>query len=177
MLPLGLAALAVACVSPRIQVVDQRTALENQVLGSYRELDRDLQLLSSVRAGRGSGPSGSSSQLRRQALRARQEMIFLRDDVDELKSLGCLGEDNHGLLALRPCPREEQAEVAQRLAEVTRRINAARRLLLRFVVAASPDLTAADLPQVIKAFVRLQRERAASGHWWQDDAGHWHRRR
>ncbi|RLB56894.1 MAG: hypothetical protein DRI34_08465 [Deltaproteobacteria bacterium] len=171
-----LAAGPLGCVSPRIQVVDQRTALENQILGSYRELDRDMQLLSSVRSGPGPGKTGTSEP-RRRALRARQEMIFLRDDVDELKALGCLGEGNRGRLLPRPCRRAAEGDLARRLAEVARRVNAARQVVLRFVVATSPDLTEADLPQVIEAFVRLQREHAASGHWWQDDAGTWQRRR
>lgn len=169
-------ALGAGCVSAQIQVVDERTALENQILGSYEELDRDLQLVASVRAvdetGKRKGPP-SFSQIRAQAVAARQTQRFQLDDVQELKTAGCLGEGADGLLASRPCPSGNQEQVARRIARTVAAENAARKVLLLFVVTTSPDLTEDDTDKLARAWARLNRDRAEKGHWIQDDAGAW----
>ena len=72
-----------SCVSPTIQVVDERTALENQILGSFEELEQDISLLASVRSDDSpeSGPAlPRFSDIRNQAIQARQTQQFNRDD-------------------------------------------------------------------------------------------------
>lgn len=168
-----------SCVSARINVVDERTALENQILGGYQELDRDLQLVASVRAADGSSPAGRTSafsELRARAVRARQTQQLNRDDIDELKHLGCLGEASDGLLATRPCEAISDSSVPERTKRVIEAENAARKLIVEFVVATSPDLSQADLPQIVRAYTRLQQEQSKSGEWIQDSSGQWLRK-
>lgn len=171
--------LAAGCVSAQIQVVDERTALENQILGSYEELDRDLQLVASVRAvdeqGARRGPP-RFSDIRAQAVAARQTQQFNLDDVMELKAKGCLGEGNDGLLAARPCQAAAAAQVAERIARMVAAENQSRKVLLLFVVTTSPDLTEKDSAELARAWARLNRERAAPGHWVQAADGQWARK-
>ena len=106
----GLAVLISGCVSAKINVVGERTALENQILGSYEELDRDMQLLASVRAVDAQGKTHqpqSYTQERRQAILARQTQQFNRDDIDELKQAGCIGETQDGSRDSRPTSSKE----------------------------------------------------------------------
>jgi uncharacterized protein YdbL (DUF1318 family) len=164
------------CVSAKINVVDERTALENQILGSYEELDRDMQLLASVRAVDSSGktqPPPSYTQERQQAIVARQTQQFNQDDIDELKKAGCIGEAKDGILAARPCDRSSDKSVAERLERLIASENQARGVILRFAVTTSPDLTEKDLPQVTEAYARMQREKARTGEWIQQPAGEW----
>ena len=176
----GLTALILsACVSAKINVVDERTALENQILGSYEDLDRDLQMVASVRAVDTEGqskPVPNFHQVRQQAIEARQTQQFNRDDVDELKGAGCLGEGADGLLKARDCPDGAKPDVAQRVERMLKSENACRQVLLDFVVTTSPDLTRTDQPQVQKAYARMNREAAAPGHWIQQDDGKWIRK-
>ncbi len=176
-LGLGLCLLGgAACVEARIQVVDERTALENQILGAYEELDRDLQLVASVRAVDADGkarPPPRLSDVRQRAVQARQTQQFNRDDLEELARQGCLGEGQDGLLALRPCPAQADTATAARLERLLAAENEARRMLLEFVISTSPDLTRADLPQLQEAAARSQRERAPAGAWLQDEDGAW----
>jgi len=164
------------CVTPRIAVVDERTALENQILGSYEELDRNLQLIASVRAlgQENQAPqAGDFVKIRRQAIQARQTQQFNRDDVVELKKASCLGEGKDGLLAVRPCPGPDDPKAKDRLASLLGAENRARSVLWRFIVATNPDLSDQDLPQVIETFARLQREAARAGEWVQGVDGTW----
>ena len=167
------------CVSAKINVVDERTALENQILGSYEELDRDMQLLASVRAVDSEGktqPPPSYTQQRRQAIVARQTQQFNRDDIDELKKAGCIGETKDGTLAARSCERSSDQTVAARLERLISSENQARAVILRFAVTTSPDLTEKDLPQVTEAYARMQREKAKTGEWIQQPSGKWVRK-
>ena len=175
----GLAVLISGCVSAKINVVGERTALENQILGSYEELDRDMQLLASVRAVDAEGKTRqpqSYTQERRQAILARQTQQFNRDDIDELKQAGCIGEAQDGTLKARPCERSSDPAVAGRLLRLIASENQARGVILRFAVTVSPDLTEKDLPQVIEAYARMQREKAQSGEWIQQPDGKWVRK-
>jgi hypothetical protein len=166
--------LIVGCVSARISVVDERTALENQILGSYQELDRELLLVASVRSEPTDGAAVPDfTALRQEAIRARQTQQFNRDDREELLGVGCLGEGNDGLLSGHPCDQAAEPAVAARIARLVESDNAARRTLWRFVVTASPDLTPKDLPEVVSAFVRLQQEQAKPGTWIQETSGEW----
>jgi uncharacterized protein YdbL (DUF1318 family) len=166
------------CVSARINVVDERTALENQILGSYEELDRDMQLLASVRAVDAAGKTRqpqSYTKQRRRAILARQTQQFNRDDIDELKQAGCIGEAQDGSLKARPCERSSDPATAERLQRLLASENQARGIILRFAITASPDLTDRDLPQVIAAYARMQREKAREGEWIQKPDGGWKR--
>ncbi len=173
---LPLALLFWGCVTPKIAVVDERTALENQILGSYEELDRNLQLIASVRAldpGQQAAQANGFVKMRSEAILARQTQQFNRDDVVELKKAGCLGEGKDGMLAVRPCPGPEESKGKERLSSLLSAENRARSVLWRFIVATNPDLSDRDLPQVIETFSRLQREAASSGEWIQGADGSW----
>src|SRR5687768_18459876 len=98
-LTICLAGLLPACTFS-FELTSQRTALENQVMGSYRELEDDLVLISSVRGETTGGKTVSTRQ--KKALDARQNQEFNRDDVDELKLKGLLGETNDGKHVLLP---------------------------------------------------------------------------
>jgi hypothetical protein len=162
------------CVSAKIAVVDERTALENQILGSYEELDRDLQLIASVRSSDDSGRAGGAaafSRIRERAIQARQTQQFNQDDVDELKAAGCLGEVHDGTLAARDCPDGSDPRVRDRIDRLVTTENDARRTILQFIVTASPDLTEKDLPQVVTTYARMQRNKVKKGEWVRESAG------
>jgi hypothetical protein len=164
------------CVSAKITVIDERTALENQILGSYEELDRDLQLAASVRSADEPTLLTQAAGLppvRDLAIKARRDQQFFRDDIDEMKKAGCLGETNVGTIAARPCPSANESGIGERIKRLIDTENHAREVLMRFIVTVSPDLTEKDLTQVIQTFSRIQRENAEAGTWIQNDNGEW----
>lgn len=170
---LAVAALTQACTF-NFEVTTQRTALENQVMGSYKELEDDLVLMSAVRAPKG---GAAASPYRQRALDARQNQDFNRDDLDELKTLGVLGETNDGTVALLPKNvAKVDAKDANLAATLVQEENRDREVIWRRIIESNQNLSMKDLPEVRKTYAKMQRESASTGHWYQDEAGGWMQR-
>ena len=80
-------------------MVSERTALENQVLGSYNSLSQDVLLVASVRGvdplGRIKTPPRKSRE-HQNTVEAVETIAFNADDVDFFKRLRWVGENNQG---------------------------------------------------------------------------------
>jgi uncharacterized protein YdbL (DUF1318 family) len=168
-----------------VNVVSERTALENQVLGSYNALTQDVLLVASVR---GVDPSGAvktapkKSREHRNAVEAVETLAFHGDDVDAFKRLGWVGEDNQGRLAPFPLKREKVPDDLQAFSArygqaefdaVVAQVNKARDAVMQRVVDTNPDLTDKDLPRIRSIFARINRENALSGEKIQQEDGAW----
>jgi uncharacterized protein YdbL (DUF1318 family) len=177
-------ALGCTLAEVKVEVVGDRTALENQVLGTYNALDREMLLVASVRGVDSSGELREAprrSQEHRDSVLALQTLSFHQDDVDAFARLGWVGEGADGLLA----PFEQGREAPEDLREfveryspaefqsVVARVNEAREQVMARVVALNPDLTAADLPEVRRVFGRLNTDNAPSGVKVQHPDGSW----
>ncbi len=168
-----------------VNVVSERTALENQVLGSYNALTQDVLLVASVR---GVDPSGviktapKKSREHQNAVEAVETLAFHGDDVDAFKRLGWVGEDNQGRLATFPLQREKVPDDLQAFSAryqqpefdaVVAQVNKARDAVMQRVVDTNPDLTDKDLPRIRSIFARINRENALSGEKIQQEDGSW----
>lgn len=187
-LALALAGAAAAgCTLARVQVdvVSERTALENQVLGTYNALDAEMHQVASVRgvdsSGRIRNPPPRSREARDAGL-ALQVMAFHEDDVAAFKRLGWVGETADGLLESFPrapgSAPPELADFAARISEeelrsVVAEVNRARILVMGRVVEVNEDLTAEDLPRVQRVFGRLNADNALPGERVQLSDGTW----
>lgn len=169
----------------RVNVVSERTALENQVLGSYNSLDQELLLVASVR---GVDPLGRirtpprRSRDHRDALEGMQVMAFHADDVETFKRLGWVGENNEGLLTTFPMekasiPDDLKGFAAQYKEEefrsVVKEVNAARERIMLRVVEINGNFTKEDLPSIRKVFGKLNMENALPGEKVQKEDGTW----
>ncbi|NMB75934.1 MAG: hypothetical protein GYA21_12500 [Myxococcales bacterium] len=163
-----------SCVSARINVVDERTALENQILGRYQELDESLLQLASVRGGQDEGWTPEQASVRDAAIRARRVQRFVQDDVDELLRLGCLGEGRTARLVPRACDEAgKDPKLEERIQRVARLENEARQAILIFVIETTPEFSRKDLPRLESAWARLRAEQAPAGTWLEDPDGAW----
>lgn len=169
----------------RVNVVSERTALENQVLGSYNALSRDVLLVASVR---GVDPMGRiqtpprKSRGQREAMEAVQVISFHADDVDAFKRLGWIGENNEGLLTTFPRSKENVQEDLKEFVErygeeefmsVVKEVNAAREVVMGRVVETNENFTDADRPKIRRVFGKLNRESALPGEKIQTETGSW----
>lgn len=85
-------------------------------------------------------------------------------------SQGCAGENNQGLVEVRPgatCP-----------ANVPALLNAENRdrLFIYRTLVQQNNMAPSELPRVQAAFGKVHRERAPAGAWVQDESGRWSRK-
>jgi len=156
------------CLSVKPVVLDRKTQLENQILGTFQRLEQDLVLASSVR---GAPAARRLSPLQREALEALMIREFNRDDVEELKAKLVVGEANNGLLAVLVTPKD--AAEARRVKRLVQEENHGRLVIMKRVIQLSRDLQAKDLPLVRDIFYRLNVQTIRPGEMLQQKDGKW----
>ena len=83
----GVVGLLAGCGGPLVgvTVVDERTALENQILGTYEELNQEVLLVASVRYIDAKGKLKKTAEVppgKKKVIRAIQRASFNKDDID-----------------------------------------------------------------------------------------------
>ena len=169
----------------KVEMLSERTALENQVLGAYNALDSQMLLAASVRGVDSSGnisrpPEQSREQ--EETIQAMQIIDFHVDDLDRFKRLGWVGENNQGLIEPfdmdRDAVPEDLKEFAQRYSAeefdyVIQKINESREKIMMRVIYMNEDLRESDLPEVRTIFAKINAEKARPGEKIQDRDGTW----
>lgn len=168
-----------------VNVIGERTALENQVLGTYNALDRDMLMVASVRGVDVSGavrPAPRHSREHEDAVAAMQLLDFHGDDIRNMKQLGWVGENREGLLTSFDM-RKQQApddlsDFANRISAaefdmIVRQTNAARKVIMQRVIDMNDNLGPGDLPRVRGIFADLNAEKALAGDKIQAVDGSW----
>jgi hypothetical protein len=164
-------------VDVNVTVVDQKTALENQILGSYEELGNEMMLLASVRSVDEEGKLKTVAEIppgKMKALRAMQRQEFNRDDIQTFKASGCAGENNQGLLIYFDCDRGKKDARFNTFAQaIIAEENADRLTILNRTIATSESFSESDLPKVQKIFASLNRDNAKKGDKIQLEDNSW----
>lgn len=179
-LGLGTAILLSACgklIDVNVTVVDQKTALENQILGSYEELGNEMVLLASVRSMDENGKLKTVAEIppgKKRAIRAMQRVEFNRDDIQMFKKRGCAGEANDGRLKFFKCPKAATDPKFEKFAQtLIKEENEDRSVILQRIIATNIDLSEADLPEVWKVYASLNRNNSQPGDKIQMEDGSW----
>lgn len=169
--------LVVGCGGPLVgvTVVDERTALENQVLGTYEELNQEVLLVASVRYIDPKGQLQKAPEVppgKKTVIRALQRASFNKDDIDQYKEQGVLGENNQGGITL--LAPDKIAPVQLPFVEnLVQEENADREVVMGRVIETNEKLSEKDLPRVKKMFAALNRDKASTGHMVQSEGGKW----
>ncbi|MBC8284111.1 MAG: DUF1318 domain-containing protein [Nitrospinae bacterium] len=164
-------------VDVNVTIVDQKTALENQILGSYEELGNEVLLLASVRSVDEEGklkPVIEIPKGKREALRAMQRQEFNHDDIQEFKRTLCAGEGNDGLLKYIDNERTlKDPKFKEFVMAIIKEENEDRLTVLKRIVATNENFSENDLPKVQKISASLNRDNALAGEKIQSDEGKW----
>jgi len=161
-----------------VTVVDEKTALENQVLGTYQELSQEVLLVASVRyidpegklVARAALPPGKET-----AIRAMQRSAFNKDDIDRLKAEGILGENNEGGITI-VSPDKIAPDHHAFVRNLVEEENTDREVLMQRILATNEKLTQQDMPKIRRTFAALNRDRARPGDFMQLEEGQWIRK-
>jgi len=168
-----------------VNVVSERTSLENQVLGTYNTINDDLLLVASVRGVSPSGkiaPAPQRTPEQETAVRALETVSFHADDIEAFKRLGWIGEGRDGLLAAFPRTQPKSGSSDQAFAatysdgefrQVLDQVNKARDVLMLRVIQTNENFTAQDLPEIRRVFARINQQNSPPGSKVQKDDGTW----
>ena len=177
MLVLVLAGCGGKLVDINVTIVDQKTALENQILGSFEELSNEVLLLASVRSVDEEGKLKPATEIPKgklRALRAMQRQEFNRDDIQEFKQTLCAGEGNDGTLKFFDNARTKTDAKFKEFAEaIIAEENEDRLIILQRIVATNENFTEQDLPKIRKISASLNRDNAKPGEKIQQENGDW----
>lgn len=182
-----LTAFIMGCTLAKVEVnvVSERTSLENQVLGSYNSLTDDVLLVASVRGvdplGNIESPPRRSMQYQ-EAMDAVQTVAFHEDDIEVFKLLKWAGENRDGFLSPFPIgetdvPKDLKEFAAQYSREefenILREVNSARKIVMRQVIDTNENFSNEDLPKIQGVFGRINIENALPGERVQKEDGTW----
>ncbi len=155
-----------------VEMLSERTALENQVLGSYNALDSQMLLVASVRGVDTSGnitPPPRHSRDYKNAIKAMQVLDFHADDLELFKRLGWVGENNQGLVEAFPMDvsdiPENLKDTAARYSKdefnfIISKINESRKQIMQRVIDMNENLTESDFVKISHIFGKLNAENA-----------------
>ena len=177
MLVLVLAGCGGKLVDINMTIVDQKTALENQILGSFEELSNEVLLLASVRSIDEEGKLKPVTEIPKgklRALRAMQRQEFNRDDIQEFKQTLCAGKGNDGTLKFFDNARTKTDAKFKEFAEaIIAEENEDRLIILQRIVATNENFTEQDLPKIREISASLNRDNAKPGEKIQQENGDW----
>ena len=187
MIIIGVSGCALAKVN--VEVLSERTALENQVLGTYNALDREMLLVASVRGVDSEGnikPSRPKSREQQDAISAIQLIDFHSDDISNFKKLQWVGENNTGMLEKFTMDKESIPNDLQKFSgrfsnaefsSIIDQVNSARMVIMQRVIDMNENLRDEDMPEVRKIFAKLNVDNALSGEKIQNENGEWYEKR
>ncbi|HPI13576.1 MAG TPA: DUF1318 domain-containing protein [Spirochaetota bacterium] len=166
---------------PDIHLTGEKTVIERQIVGDYRELERDAWIVSSVKTdvARSRGPAvvmGGDEAL----LRAVKIREFNEAKLRAYKDEGAVGEANTGLAVYMPQKRyESEAKEIAALLRLIEDENAARRTIFERSVAraATGEPSRRDIDAFGAAFAEEQAAMARKNDWVQDKTGKWVRKK
>ena len=163
--------------TPEMKFTGEKTALENQILGTYQQVEEDVWMVASVRA---ANPDSqiTLSEEKRTVLTAIQNREFNKDDVEEFRRDGVAGESANGYLEIRPHERVNTDPEYKKLVErIVEEENRDRKIIMQRIIDINPNIQASDQAEVEKVFAKLNQDSAKPGEWIQLAGGEWVRKK
>ena len=160
---------------PDIHLTGEKTVIESQIVGDYREIEKNAWIISSVKTNVvAPGTIAKSSDpvlFREMSLRDS-----IKDDVRKHKDSGALGEDRNGLLSYRQTRRyEDDPGMKSKLSSLMDKENRARSAIFRRVLELSGIRNPSEeqVRSMGRHFAGEQRAMAKRNDWVQEDSGKW----
>ncbi len=176
-----------ACFMPEIKVemVGERTSLENQILGTYNAIDREMLLVASVRGVDSEGniaekPAHTGDY--KDAIKAMQLLDFHSDDLHIFKVLGWAGENLEGKITKFEI-KKDQVPVqysdfsdkysTDQFNEVVFQVNNSRETIIIHTCSLNETISKDQIADVRKIFGKLNIRNAEKGEKIQIEDGSW----
>jgi len=165
--------LSCSVKAPEVNITGEKTALENQVIGTYREIEQDAWTLASVRSATPNQQPTMSPEKKR-VFEAVQGRKFNKDDIDEFKKAEIVGENNRGLLEIRDAKKlDADADLKNRVINIVETENKYREIIMERVILLNEQAAQAGSENVSRIFSKINQDNSAAGTWMQTDDAQW----
>ncbi len=159
--------------APEVNITGEKTALENQVIGTYQQIEEDVWTVTSVRSANTTGQPAMSAEKKR-VLEAVQGRKFNKDDIDEFLKMELVGENNRGLIEIRDQERlNNDAELNNRVAQIVASENEYRKIIMDRIILLNEQAANAGEENVARIFSKMNQDSAMPGTWIQSESGEW----
>jgi uncharacterized protein YdbL (DUF1318 family) len=159
--------------APEVRVTGEKTALEREVIGTYHQMREDTWMIASTRSV-AEDTTADVSPEKKQVLEALREQEYNKDDIDEFKRKGYVGENNQSFLDIRPSESlESDAETKKLVEEIVSEENRDREAIMGRVIELNESLKKAVREEVLVIFARMHQENSPQGTWVQQPEGKW----
>ncbi|MBN1542106.1 DUF1318 domain-containing protein [candidate division KSB1 bacterium] len=165
-------ALCLGCSikAPEIVVTGEKTALENQMLGRFENIESANDVIASTRS-IDPLPEGYTSS---SVLEAIENQRLRRDELDELKRQHLVGEANDGFLAVINSERYEKDPILQdRVDRLVAQENNDRRTVFSRILTLYGAESAKNDSAIRQQLVRLYADDSQAGTMVQMPGGEW----
>jgi hypothetical protein len=171
----------IGIVPPKIHITGEKTVIERQIIGEYRELEKDAWIISSIRTtvqrSQGSNTATASDPELFKAMKIRE---FHFDKIREYKNEGALGESNTGYAAYIKISKYEDSESERNvLLKVIDEENKARKIIFTKAIQNVKNEKPQDesIGTLGKIFAGDQAASSLKNDWIQDKNGQWQRKK
>ena len=159
--------------APEVKVTGEKTALENQVIGTYAEIEQDAWTLASVRSTK-PGQQPKMPAEKKKVFEAVQGRKFNKDDIDEFKKAEIVGETNLGLLEIRNHQKfESDPDLKNRVTKIVETENSYRQIIMDRIIVLNESAAKAGNENVSRIFAKINQDNSEAGTWVQSDDGNW----
>jgi len=167
------AVFACSIKAPEVRLTGEKTSLEKEILGTYHQMREDTWMVASTRAVV-EKPQAAMSPEKKRSLDALRDQEFNRDDIEEFKKNGFVGETKDGRLQVRPSEELSRIpETAKLVDEIVQEENAGRQIIMERVIELNDDLKRAVPEDVSAVFAKMYQENSPAGSWIQKPDGAW----
>ena len=158
---------------PEFTLTGEKTAMENQILGSFEQLSDQSLNTTSLRTS-GVRQSEAASEHKQAVLDAVQSQKLNRIEILELKQDKVIGENNEGYLEILPTDRyKNDPQYKKRVDYIVAEENRNREIIYQQVVALNYDAEEIDSAEVNRIFTTMQIESSPPGTMIQQPDGDW----
>jgi hypothetical protein len=170
----------ISIVPPDVNLTGEKTVIESQIVGEYKELEKDAWTISSVKTTAGkkniSGRMSGDPELFKY-MKVRE---FHSDKIREYKSEGALGEGNTGFIQYMDNKKYESSPAEKRiLLTVIEEENRARREIFTrsLLISKGSEPLKSEIDDFGRNFSEEQRGLAFKDEWIQEKSGTWVRKK
>lgn len=169
---IGLAGCSVQL--PEVRITGEKTALEKEILGTYTLMREDTWMLASTRNASIPKSSPPMSPEKKRVLEALREQAFNRDDIQEFKREGWVGEKSDGTLIIRESVvKDLPQDQRQLIEEIVQEENQDRQIIVERLIQLNDALKQVLPSEIARVLAKIYQEDSPPQTWIETPEGKW----